>query len=211
MQPERFTSKLQSALGDAQSLAVGKDHNYIEPVHLLLALLDQQGGSVRPLLVQSGANVNQLRTSVHQMFSDLPQVSSHDGELRFSPNMGKLFNLTDKLAQQRGDQYIASELFVLAMLDDKSGVGKLLSQAGVTKQNLEQAITQMRGGEGVNDPNAEETRNNRQQCHYERTLLCRRYADLCNIYPRGRQRKLKPVHHSGSGRYRYVWRTRDLY
>ncbi|MBR9869274.1 MAG: ATP-dependent chaperone ClpB [Oceanospirillales bacterium] len=158
MQPERFTSKLQSALGDAQSLAVGKDHNYIEPVHLLLALLDQQGGSVRPLLAQSGANVNQLRTSAHQMFNDLPQVSSHDGELRFSPNMGKLFNLTDKLAQQRGDQYIASELFVLAMLDDKSGVGKLLSQAGVTKQKLEQAIAQMRGGEGVNDPNAEETR-----------------------------------------------------
>ena len=158
MQPERFTSKLQSALGDAQSLAVGKDHNYIEPVHLLLALLDQQGGSVRPLLAQSGANVNQLRSSAQQLFSDLPQVSNHDGELRFSPNMGKLFNLTDKLAQQRGDQYIASELFVLAMLDDKSGVGKLLKDAGVTKPQLEQAITQMRGGDGVNDPNAEESR-----------------------------------------------------
>ncbi|MBN1008047.1 ATP-dependent chaperone ClpB [Amphritea pacifica] len=158
MQPERFTSKLQSALGDAQSLAVGKDHNYIEPVHLLLALLDQQGGSVRPLLAQSGANVNQLRSSVQQLFNDLPQVSNHDGELRFSPNMGKLFNLTDKLAQQRGDQYIASELFVLAMLDDKSGVGKLLKDAGVTKPQLEQAITQMRGGDGVNDPNAEESR-----------------------------------------------------
>lgn len=158
MQPERFTSKLQSALSDAQSLAVGKDHNYIEPAHLLLALLDQQGGSVRPLLAQSGVNVNQLRSSVQQLFTELPQVSSSDGEIRFSPNMGKLFNQTDKLAQQRGDQYIASELFVLAMLDDKSGVGKLLKQAGATKTTLEQAITQMRGGEGVDDPNSEENR-----------------------------------------------------
>ncbi|MBQ0783073.1 MAG: ATP-dependent chaperone ClpB [Amphritea sp.] len=158
MQPERFTSKLQSALADAQSLAVGKDHNYIEPAHLLLALLDQQGGSVKPLLAQSGVNVNQLRSSVQQLFSELPQISKSDGELRFSPNMGKLFNQTDKLAQQRSDQYIASELFVLAMLDDKSGVGKLLKQAGATKATLEQAITQMRGGDAVNDPNSEENR-----------------------------------------------------
>ncbi|MEH6576706.1 MAG: ATP-dependent chaperone ClpB [Amphritea sp.] len=158
MQPEKFTSKLQSALGDAQSLAVGKDHNYIEPAHLLVALLDQQGGSVKPLLMQSGANVNQLRSQLQQLMDDLPTVQNNEGDLRFSPNMGKLFNLTDKLAQQRGDQYIASELFVLAMLDDRSGVGKLLTQAGVTKQLLEQAINQMRGGEGVNDPNAEESR-----------------------------------------------------
>ncbi|WP_417227653.1 ATP-dependent chaperone ClpB [Amphritea sp.] len=158
MQPERFTSKLQSALGDAQSLAVGKDHNYIEPVHLLLALLDQQGGSVKPLLAKSGANVNQIHSAAQQLFSDLPQVANSDGEVRFSPAMGKLFNLTDKLAQQRGDQYIASELFVLAMLEDKSGVGKLLKAAGVTKQQLEQAIGQMRGGDSVNDQNAEENR-----------------------------------------------------
>lgn len=158
MQPERFTSKLQSALGDAQSLAVGKDHNYIEPVHLLLALLDQQGGSVKPLLAKSGVNVNQVQTAAQQLFNELPHVTNNDGEVRFSPAMGKLFNLTDKLAQQRGDQYIASELFVLAMLDDKSGVGKLLKAAGVTKQQLEQSIEQMRGGDSVNDPNAEENR-----------------------------------------------------
>ncbi|MBU2963967.1 ATP-dependent chaperone ClpB [Amphritea sp. 2_MG-2023] len=158
MQPERFTSKLQSALADAQSLAVGKDHNYIEPVHLLLALLDQQGGSIKPLLAKSGADVNQLLSSAQKLFSDLPQVTNSDGEVRFSPAMGKLFNLTDKLAQQRGDQYIASELFLLAMLEDKSGVGKLLKAAAVTKQQLEQAITQMRGGDNVNDPNAEENR-----------------------------------------------------
>ncbi|MDO6563618.1 ATP-dependent chaperone ClpB [Amphritea sp. 1_MG-2023] len=158
MQPERFTSKLQSALADAQSLAVGKDHNYIEPVHLLLALLDQQGGSIKPLLAKSGANVEQMHSAAQQLFNDLPQVANSDGEVRFSPAMGKLFNLTDKLAQQRGDQYIASELFVLAMLEDKSGVGKLLKAAGVTKQQLEQAIGQMRGGDSVNDPNAEENR-----------------------------------------------------
>jgi len=158
MQPEKFTSKLQSALADAQSLAVGQDHNYIEPVHLLIALLDQQGGSITPLLGQSGANLNQLRSQAQQLMHDLPQVQNNEGDLRFSPNMGKLFNLTDKLAQQRNDQYIASELFILAMLDDRSGVGKLLKQAGVTKQSLELAITQMRGGEGVNDPNAEEAR-----------------------------------------------------
>lgn len=158
MQPEKFTSKLQSALADAQSLAVGQDHNYIEPVHLLIALLDQQGGSITPLLGQSGANLNQLRSQAQQLMRDLPQVQNNEGDLRFSPNMGKLFNLTDKLAQQRNDQYIASELFILAMLDDRSGVGKLLKQAGVTKQSLELAIAQMRGGEGVNDPNAEEAR-----------------------------------------------------
>jgi ATP-dependent Clp protease ATP-binding subunit ClpB len=158
MQPERFTSKLQSALADAQSLAVGKDHNYIEPVHLLLALIDQQGGSVKPLLAQAGVNVNQLRSTVQQLFTELPQIANSDGEIRFSPNMGKLFNQTDKLAQQRGDQYIASELFVLAMLDDKSGVGKLLKQAGANKVTLEQAIIQMRGGEAVNDQNSEENR-----------------------------------------------------
>ena len=158
MQPERFTSKLQSALADAQSLAVGKDHNYIEPVHLLLALIDQQGGSVKPLLAQAGVSVNQLRSTVQQLFTELPQIANSDGEIRFSPNMGKLFNQTDKLAQQRGDQYIASELFVLALLDDKSGVGKLLKQAGANKVTLEQAIMQMRGGEAVNDQNSEENR-----------------------------------------------------
>lgn len=158
MQPERFTSKLQSALADAQSLAVGKDHNYIEPTHLLLALLDQQGGSVTPLLAQAGVNMPALKSGVQQLFNGLPTIANSDGEIRFSPAMGKLFNLTDKLAQQRGDQYIASELFVLAMLEDKSGIGKLLKQSGLTKQALEQAIMQMRGGEGVNDPNAEENR-----------------------------------------------------
>lgn len=158
MHPERFTSKLQSALADAQSLAISKDHNYIEPVHVLKALLDQQGGSVMPLLNQAGVNTRQLNSAVQQEYNNLPQVVENDGDIRFSPNMGKLFNLTEKLARQWQDQYIASELFVLAMLEDKSGVGKLLKAAGADKDRLNEAVKQLRGGEVVQDAGAEENR-----------------------------------------------------
>ncbi|WP_271271844.1 ATP-dependent chaperone ClpB [Aliamphritea hakodatensis] len=158
MHPERFTSKLQSALADAQSLAIAKDHNYIEPVHILKALLDQQGGSIRPLLTQAGVNTQQLSNAVQQEYTNLPQVTDSDGDIRFSPNVGKLFNLTEKLAREWQDQYIASEVFVLAMLDDKSGVGKMLKAAGADKQRLTAAVQQLRGGEGVDSANAEENR-----------------------------------------------------
>jgi ATP-dependent Clp protease ATP-binding subunit ClpB len=158
MRPDKFTSKLQDALGEAQSLAVGKDHNFIEPIHLLAAFLQQQEGSVRPLLAQAGATLPQLTRSVAETLDRLPQVQSPDGEIRLSQNMARIFNLTDKLAQKRGDQFIASELIVLAMLEDKSDAGKVLKSAGVTKQSLEQAINNMRGGDSVNDPNAEGSR-----------------------------------------------------
>ncbi len=158
MHPERFTSKLQSALADAQSLAIAKDHNYIEPVHILKALSDQQGGSIRPLLSQAGVNTQQLSNAVQQEYSNLPQVTDSDGDIRFSPNVGKLFNLTEKLAREWQDQYIASEVFVLAMLDDKSGVGKMLKAAGADKQRLTAVVQQLRGGEGVDSANAEENR-----------------------------------------------------
>ncbi|MGY8871367.1 MAG: ATP-dependent chaperone ClpB [Pseudomonadales bacterium] len=158
MRPDKFTSKLQDALGEAQSLAVGKDHNFIEPIHLLAAFLQQQEGSVRPLLAQAGATLPQLTRSVGEALDRLPQVQSPDGEIRLSQNMARIFNLTDKLAQKRGDQFIASELIVLAMLEDKSDAGKVLKSAGVTKQSLEQAINNMRGGDSVNDPNAEGSR-----------------------------------------------------
>jgi ATP-dependent Clp protease ATP-binding subunit ClpB len=158
MRPDKFTSKLQDALGEAQSLAVGKDHNFIEPIHLLAAFLQQQDGSVRPLLAQAGAALPQLTRSVGETLERLPQVQSPDGEIRLSQNMARIFNLTDKLAQKRGDQFIASELIVLAMLEDKSDAGKVLKSAGVTKQSLEQAINNMRGGDSVNDPNAEGSR-----------------------------------------------------
>ncbi len=158
MRPDKFTAKLQEALADAQSLAVGRDHNYIEPMHLLSALLDQQQGSTPQLLAQAGADINALRQKVAQALSDLPRVANADGEIRISPDTGRIFNLVDKLSQQRGDEYIASELVLLALVDDKSPAGKLLRDTGVNKQRLEGVINQMRGGENVNDPNAEGNR-----------------------------------------------------
>lgn len=158
MRPDKFTSRLQEALSDAQSLAIGKDHNMMEPIHLLAAFLQQQNGSVAPLLRQAGADRMSLTAKVGEALDRLPVVSSPDGEIRLSQNMARLFNLTDKLAQQRGDQYIASELVLLAMLDDKSDAGKVLKECGVNRQSLENAINNMRGGDSVNDPNAEETR-----------------------------------------------------
>ncbi|MBR9827408.1 MAG: ATP-dependent chaperone ClpB [Oceanospirillales bacterium] len=158
MRPDKFTSRLQEALSDARSLAIGKDHNMMEPVHLLAAFLQQQNGSVAPLLRQAGADRMALTAKVGEALDKLPVVSSPDGEIRLSQNMARLFNLTDKLAQQRGDQYIASELILLAMLEDKSDAGKILKASGVTRPALENAINNMRGGDSVNDPNAEETR-----------------------------------------------------
>ena len=158
MRMDRLTSKFQLALQDAQSLAVGKDHQFIEPVHLMVALLDQDGGSLRPLLAQSDVNVNLLRSQLGEALEKLPQVQGAGGELHISNDLGRLLNLTDKLAQERKDAYISSELFVLAALEDKGAVGKLLREAGATKGALEQAIDRMRGGQSVDDPNAEEQR-----------------------------------------------------
>ena len=158
MRPDKFTSKLQEALSDAQSLAVGRDHNMMEPLHLLAAFIEQRDGAIRPLLGRAGANLQTLTHKLGEALERLPSVQSPDGEIRLSQNMARLFNLTDKLAQQRGDQYIASELMLLAMFDDKGDAGKLLREAGVTKPRLEEAINQMRGGESVQDPNAEESR-----------------------------------------------------
>jgi ATP-dependent Clp protease ATP-binding subunit ClpB len=158
MRPDKFTSRLQEALSDAQSLAIGKDHNMVEPIHLLAAFVQQQNGSVAPLLRQAGADRMSLTAKVGEALDRLPVVSSPDGEIHLSQNMARLFNLTDKLAQQRGDQYVASELVLLAMLDDKGDAGKVLKDCGVNRQSLENAINNMRGGDSVNDPNAEETR-----------------------------------------------------
>jgi len=158
MRMDRFTSKFQAALADAQSLAVGRDHQFIEPQHLLSALLDQQGGSVRPLLAQAGVNVNLLRSQLGESLDHLSSVEGADGEVHISNNLGKLLNMSDKLAQKRKDQFISSELFVLAALDDKSGTGELLQKAGATQALLEQAIDKVRGGQNVNDANAEDQR-----------------------------------------------------
>ncbi|HCS91991.1 MAG: ATP-dependent chaperone ClpB [Thiohalocapsa sp. PB-PSB1] len=158
MRMDKLTSKFQMALADAQSLAVGRDHQFIEPLHLMLALLDQDGGSVRHLLAQADVNVNRLRSTLGEALERQPQVSGTGGDVGVSNALSKLLNLTDKLAQVRNDQYISSELFVLAAVEDKGEIGNLLRQAGASKGALEKAIEQMRGGESVNDPNAEEQR-----------------------------------------------------
>ncbi|MCB1609200.1 MAG: type VI secretion system ATPase TssH, partial [Xanthomonadales bacterium] len=126
MRMDKLTSRFQQALGDAQSLAVGRDQNMIEPVHLLVAMIDQQGGSAGPLLTQAGANLPSLRAQLGARLDKLPTVKGNEGNLSVSNDLNRLLLLTDKLAQKRGDQYIASELFVLAVLEDKGEEGKLL-------------------------------------------------------------------------------------
>jgi len=158
MRMDKLTSKFQMALADAQSLALGRDHQFIEPAHLMMALLDQQGGTVRPLLEKSGAKVSLLRSRLGEALDRLAKVEGAGGEVHVSNDLSKLLNLTDKIAQKRGDQYISSEIFILAALEDKGGLGLLLKDAGVVKGAVERAIDEVRGGEKVTDPNAEEQR-----------------------------------------------------
>ncbi|MDJ0919048.1 MAG: ATP-dependent chaperone ClpB [Woeseiaceae bacterium] len=158
MRMDKLTSKFQMALGEAQSLAVGQDHQFIEPAHLMVALLDQQGGSVRGLLTKAGGNVNLLRSQLGDAIDRLPRVEGAGGDVHISNPLNKLLNLTDKLAQQREDQYISSELFVLAALDDSSPLKELFDAAGIVRGAVEKAVDELRGGQQVNDPNAEDTR-----------------------------------------------------
>jgi ATP-dependent Clp protease ATP-binding subunit ClpB len=158
MRMDKLTSRFQQALADAQSLAVGRDHNLIEPAHLLLALIDQSGGGARPLLAQAGVNVPVLRERLTEALDRLPKVSGQAGSMSVGNDLSRLLNVTDKLAQQRGDAYIASELFLLAALDDGGDAGKALKAAGGDKAKLEAAIEKLRGGEKVQDANAEEAR-----------------------------------------------------
>jgi ATP-dependent Clp protease ATP-binding subunit ClpB len=157
MRQDKLTSQFQQALADAQSLALGRDHQFMEPAHVMLALLDSQGGSVRPVLIKAGADVNKLRSELGGQLDRLPKVEGTPGEIHISNELNKLLNITDKLAQQRGDQFIASELFVLAAFDDRN-LARLFKDCGVIKGAVEKAIEEMRGGEKVNDPNAEGSR-----------------------------------------------------
>ncbi|EIM04875.1 ATP-dependent chaperone ClpB [Rhodanobacter denitrificans] len=159
MRMDKLTSRFQQALADAQSLAVGRDHNMLEPVHVMAALLAQQGGSTPPLLTQAQVNVPLLTQRVNDLLERLPKVSGQEGNINLGNDLNRLLNLTDKLAQQRGDQFIASELFVLAALEDKGELGAALKAAGATKPHLEAAIEQLRGGEKVQSENAEEQRH----------------------------------------------------
>ncbi|MCC7096869.1 MAG: ATP-dependent chaperone ClpB [Thermomonas sp.] len=158
MRMDKLTSRFQQAISDAQSLAVGRDHTIIEPIHLLLALLDQQGGGTRPLLSQAGVNVADLRLRLAEALDKLPKVTGQAGNVQAGNDLIRLLNVTDKLAQQRGDAFIASELFLLAALEDSSAAGKALKAAGADRGRLETAIDTLRGGESVQDENAEESR-----------------------------------------------------
>jgi len=158
MRMDKLTSKFQMALADAQSLAVGRDNQFIEPLHVMVALLDQEGGSVRHLLSQADVNVNKLRSDLGHALDRLPQVEGQAGDVHISNDLGRLMNVMDKLAQQRDDAYISSELFVLAAVEDKGSLGRILKDNGAVKGSLEKAVENVRGGQSVDDPNAEEQR-----------------------------------------------------
>lgn len=158
MRMDKLTTQFQNALADAQSLALGRDHQFIEPLHLLIAMLDQQSGSTRPLLQQAGVSVDGLRSDLGKRVEALPTVSGTGGDVQISSTLGRCLNLTDKFAQQRGDDYISTELFMLAVLEDSGPAGQALKQAGATEAGLNAAIDKVRGGEKVTSESAEESR-----------------------------------------------------
>ena len=180
MRMDKLTSKFQLALADAQSLALGKDHQFIEPIHVMLALIDQEGGSIRPLLMQTGVQVNIVRNELVQEIGRLATVSGSGGDVQISSQLSQLLNLTDKLAQKRQDAFISSELFLLAALESKSALQGILIRAGLTKQAVDKAIDNMRGGQNVNDANAEDQRQ-----------ALKKYT--INLTERAEQGKLDPV------------------
>ena len=180
MRYDKFTTKFQQALQEAQSLAVGNDQQFIEPQHLLLALLNQDDGSTTSLLQRAGVNGAGLKAALGKALERLPKVQGHGGEVSIGRDLGNLLNLTDKAAQQRGDEFIASEMFLLALADDKGETGRLLKEHGLTKKALEQAIDAVRGGQNVGSADAES----------QREALKKYCVDLTD---RARQGKLDPV------------------
>ena len=158
MNIEKFTTKFQEALSEAQSLAIGKDNQFIQPVHLLTALLNQQGGSIAPILTASGVNVALLRNELKTELNKLPQVIGNGGDVQLSRQLINLLNLCDKFAQQNQDKFISSELFLLAALEERGTISDILKKCGAKKEQISQAIQQIRGGQNVNDQNAEESR-----------------------------------------------------
>jgi ATP-dependent Clp protease ATP-binding subunit ClpB len=177
---DKLTSKFQQALADAQSMALGKDHQFIEALHVMLALLDQEGGSIRPLLMQAGVQVNSLRNSLVDEIDRLASVSGAGGDVQISNELSRILNLTDKLAQKRQDAFISSELFLLAALENRGTLQSLLKNAGLNSKEVEQAIDKLRGGQNVNDANAEDQRQ-----------ALKKYT--INLTERAEQGKLDPV------------------
>jgi len=180
MRMDKLTSKFQQALGEAQSLALGKDHQFIEPLHVMQALIDQEGGSIKPLLQQVGIQVNALRADLSKEIDRLASVSGAGGDMQISNELSRMLNLTDKLAQKRKDAFISSELFLLAALETNGTLQNILKRAGVTASAVEKAIDNMRGGQAVNDQNAEDQRQ-----------ALKKYT--INLTERAEQGKLDPV------------------
>ncbi|WP_394753194.1 ATP-dependent chaperone ClpB [Crenothrix sp.] len=180
MRMDKLTHKFQTALGDAQSMALGKDHQFIEPVHLLLALLDQEGGSVKPLMTQLNVNLPILRAELNKGITSIATVSGSGGDVQISNELSRLLNLTDKMAQKRNDTFISSELFLLAACEEKGFLQELFKKIGLSKQSIEKAIDAMRGGQAVDDANAED----------QRQALKKYTVDLTE---RAEQGKLDPV------------------
>ncbi len=180
MRIDKFTTKFQQALADAQSLAVGNDQQFIEPQHLLLALIDQEDGGTRSLLARAGVNVNGLKKDLEQALKRLPKVEGHGGDVSIGRDLANLLNLTDKEAQKRGDQFIASEMFLLAVCDDKGEAGRLAKQHGLVRKSLEAAIVAVRGGQGIDT----------QEAEGQRQALAKYCIDLTE---RAAQGKLDPV------------------
>src|SRR5213594_5045522 len=180
MRYEKFTTKLQEALAEAQSNALGRDHQYMEPQHLLAALLSQEDGGVAGLISKAGGNPNALKKALSDSIARLPKVEGTPGEVMVSRDLAQLLNVADKEAQKRGDQYIASELFLLAAAADKGETGRILKSAGVARQSLEKAIEQVRGGEAISS----------QSDEGQRQALAKYTLDLTD---RARQGKLDPV------------------
>ena len=180
MRQDKLTTKFQQALADAQSLAIGHDNQMIEPQHLLLGLLQQDDGGTASLLAQAGTNVQALKAALDQAIDRLPKVEGHGGEVQLGRELNNLLNLTDKEAQKRGDQFIASELFLLALADDKGECARLAKQHGLARKALDAAVETMRGGQGVDD----------QEAEGQRESLKKYCIDLTE---RARQGKLDPV------------------
>ncbi|SJM90011.1 protein disaggregation chaperone [Crenothrix polyspora] len=180
MRMDKLTHKFQTALGDAQSMALGKDHQFIEPVHLLLALLDQEGGSIKPLMTQLGINPQILRAELNKGIANIATVSGSGGDVQISNELSRLLNLTDKIAQKRNDTFISSELFLLAACEEKGFLQDLFKRIGLNKQAIEKAIDAMRGGQPVDDANAEDQRQ-----------ALKKYT--VNLTERAEQGKLDPV------------------
>ncbi|RBP49107.1 ATP-dependent Clp protease ATP-binding subunit ClpB [Arenicella xantha] len=157
MRMDKLTSKFQLALADAQSMAVGKDHQFIEPIHVLAAMFQQDGGSVRPLLARVGVQDRALSDLINKGLSELPQVQGQDGDVHLSQQTARIINVADKLSQERGDSFISSDLFLLALIRDKDKAGVLLREAGATKESLEKAVEDVRGGSNIDDANSEDT------------------------------------------------------